>query len=89
MTKEKVFLTKNELMERWSCSRTTINNQVKKKAIPHFRPTGERKVIFPLDEIVKYEQTHTIREGESKKKKEQPKRKVLSVTTPKKEWRIE
>ena len=89
MTKEKVFLTKNELMERWNCSRTTINDQVKEKTIPHFRPTGKRKVIFPLSEIVEYEQMHTIREGESKKKKEKPKRKVLSVTTPKKEWRIE
>ena len=87
MTKEKVFFNKNELMERWDCSRSTINNQVKKNAIPYFKPTGERKVIFPIDEIVKYEQTHTIRNGKDKKKKEQPKRKVLSVYTNK-EWKV-
>ena len=86
MKKEKVFLSKNELMERWNCSRRTINNQVKKNAIPHFKPTGGSKAIFPLDEIVKYEheQTYTIRKG---KKKEQPKRKVLSVNTSKK-WKV-
>ncbi len=84
MRKEKIFLKKIELMERWNCSRRTINNQVKKDAIPYFKPTGGRKVIFPLDEIVKYEQTYTIRKG---KKKEQPKRKVLSVNTYKK-WKV-
>ena len=61
MTKEKVFFDKIELMERWDCSRRTINNLISKNAIPHFSPTGARKVVFPIDEIVKYEQTYTIR----------------------------
>ena len=86
MKKEKVFLSKNELMERWNCSRRTINNQVKKNAIPYFKPTGGRKAIFPLDEIIEYEQTYTIGK-EKKKKKEQPKRKVLSVSN--KTWRVD
>ena len=86
MKKEKIFFNKIELMERWNCSRRTINNQVKKNAIPYFKPTGGRKVIFPLDEIIEYEQTYTIGK-EKKKKKEQPKRKVLSVSN--KTWRVD
>ena len=86
MKKEKVFFNKIELMERWNCSRRTINNQVKKNAIPYFKPTGGRKAIFPLDEIIEYEQTYTIGK-EKKKKKEQPKRKVLSVSN--KTWRVD
>jgi hypothetical protein len=52
MEKEKVFLNKDELMERWHCSRGTINNRVKRNAIPYFKPTGKKIAIFPLDEIV-------------------------------------
>ena len=86
MKKEKVFFKKIELMERWDCSRTTVNNLIKKKAIPYFSPTGAKKVVFPIGEIVKYEQNYTIRK-EKKKKKEQPKRKVSSVYANKK-WKV-
>jgi predicted DNA-binding transcriptional regulator AlpA len=76
------FLTIKNLMERYDLSRSTILNLANDGILPSYRPSP-RKILFPQDGIIEYEERH-IRKG---KKREQPKRKVLSVSN--KTWRID
>jgi hypothetical protein len=70
-------------MERYDLSRSKIRNLANDNILAHYRPSP-RKILFPQDEVIEYEERHT-RKG---KKKEQPKRKALSVRQ-KRIWRID
>ena len=76
------YLTIENLMERYDLSRGTVRKLANDNIIPHFRPSP-RKILFPEDGIIEYEERHIRKE----KKKERPKRKVLSVSN--KTWRID
>ena len=77
------FLTIENLMERYDLSRSTIRKLANDCILPSYRPSP-RKILFPEDGIIEYEERHIRKE---KKRKEQPKRKVLSVSN--KTWRID
>ena len=77
------FLTIDHLMERYDLSRSKIRELANDGTLPSFRPSP-RKILFPENGIIEYEERHIRKE---KKKKEQPKRKVLSVSN--KTWRID
>jgi hypothetical protein len=70
-------------MERYDLSRATIRKLANDGILPSYRPSP-RKILFPENGIIEYEERHIRKE---KKKKEQPKRKVLSVSN--KTWRID
>ena len=76
------FFTIEKLMERYDLSRGTVRKLANDNIIPHYRPSP-RKILFPEDGVFEYEERH-IRKG---KKKEQPKRKVLSVNKNK-NWKV-
>ena len=76
------FFTIENLMERYDISRSTAKKLANDNILPHYRPSP-RKILFPQDEVIEYEEKH-IRKV---KKKESPKRKVLSV--PNRTWRID
>ena len=77
------FLTIKNLMERYDLSRSTIRKLANDGILPSYRPSP-KKILFPENGIIEYEERHIRKE---KKKKEQPKRKVLSVSN--KTWRID
>ena len=76
------FFTIENLMERYYISRSTARKLANDNILPHYRPSP-RKILFPQDEVIDYEKRHIRKE----KKKERPKRKVLSVSN--KTWRID
>ena len=76
------FFTLENIMKRYDISRATARKLANDGILPSFRPSP-RKILFPEDGVIEYEERN-IRKG---KKKEQPKRKVLSVNTDKK-WKV-
>ncbi len=76
------FFTIENLMERYDISRSTARKLANDNILPHYRPSP-RIILFPQDEVIDYEKRHIRKE----KKREQPKRKVLSVSN--KTWRID
>ena len=76
------FFTLENIMERYGISRTTARKLANDEILPSFRPSP-RKILFPEDGVIEYEERNIRKE----KKKEQPKRKVLSVNTNKK-WKV-
>ena len=59
MKKGQVFFKARELAERWSVSLNTIKNMRAKGVIPAFKLPGSNRYVFPVREILAYEEEHT------------------------------
>jgi excisionase family DNA binding protein len=49
------FLTVEDVMARYSVSKRTVHERVRRREIPHFRRSGTRRVFFREDELDAYD----------------------------------
>lgn len=92
--KQLEWLTQKELAERWRVSQGTIINLRQQGKLPFFHIPGSKKILYPLESIIRIEQENSTKEVQSQEKKysRQPakittKKPVISAR-PEKEWRI-
>lgn len=89
---EKQYFTQKELAERWQVSAGTIINRRKEGRIPYFQIPGSNKVLYPVNELLDFEQknTTTIREVKSNQRQytESQREQPVVSTKPQKDWRI-
>lgn len=60
-SKEQVYLTTQDLMERWRCSYQTANRFMHRKGSDAIKPM--RRLLVPLKEVIKHEQHSTAKTG--------------------------
>jgi hypothetical protein len=54
-----IYLTQNELAERWKCALSTIKSMRDKGELPFFTPPGSVRILYPIDQIVLIEIKNT------------------------------
>ena len=57
------YISATELSKRWRCSKSKITRFRKAGVIPYFKPFGQRKVLFLLEDVERYELQNTITTG--------------------------
>lgn len=83
---EKLYFNTSALKERWKCSENSIYRWVKIGSIPYIRTPGGRVLLFPIDEIIQYEQNQLLSRKEIDKT---PKKKGKALSAPQKQWRVD
>lgn len=59
-------LTPQQLADRWGITRTWLYNLKKNKQVPKYRALGAGKrarIVFPMEEVVKFEELHFSLKG--------------------------
>ena len=91
MKKEtQIFLTQNELADRWRCSEATIKNLRDRGVIPYFKPPKSSIVRFPIIQIKEFEKSHTVppKEVIEEGKLSEKILKTPDISATEKEWRV-
>ena len=60
-SREQVYLTTQDLMERWRCSYQTANRFMHRKGSGAIKPT--RHLLVPLKKVIRHEQHSAIKTG--------------------------
>lgn len=91
-TNEKRYINQRQLAERWDVSPGTIIKWRNEGRVPFFRLPGTSRVLYPIDQILECEQTHTTTtkeaQREQKEHAELKRKKPVVSAKPFKEWRI-
>ncbi len=89
---EKKYINQRQLAERWDVSPGTIIKWRNEGRVPFFRLPGTSRVLYPIDQILECEQTHTTTtkeaQREQKERTELKRKKPVVSAKPFKEWRI-
>jgi len=86
------WLTQKELAARWKVAQSSIIKWRNEGRVPFFRLPGTSRVLYPIDQILECEQTHTTTtkeaQREQKERTELKRKKPVVSAKPFKEWRI-
>lgn len=88
----KIFLTQNELAERWCITESTVGQKREEGLIPYFRPPNSARILYPIDQIELIEKKNTkniLKEETAQIKPAENKRKMpVNSTHSTTKWEI-
>ncbi len=87
---EQKFLSQQELAARWGVSESTVFNYRDRGILPYFRVPGSTRILYPIDEIEKFEEKNSYRQEVTKKRKVAENKAEKHVISAKSDrnWRI-